>query len=58
MRDAIYKSEFAAEKTNIRIAALSIAGSAGIPLMMIATTNGEAAAVVLALLASINFGEL
>jgi hypothetical protein len=28
------------------------------PLMMIATTNGEAAAVVLALLASINFVEL
>lgn len=28
------------------MAELSIAGSAGIPLMIIATTNGEAAAVV------------
>jgi len=46
VREAIYRSELAAEKTKMRIAALRIAGRAGMPLIMIATTNGEAAAVV------------
>jgi hypothetical protein len=50
--------EFAAEKTNTKTQALKIPGRAWIPLIWMATTNGLAAAEVVAVAVLSNSGEL
>lgn len=46
MRDAMYRSELAAEKTKIRTQALKMEGRYWMPLILMATTKGEAAALL------------
>ena len=57
-RQILSLPEFAAEKTNTKMHPLKIAGSAWMPLICIATTNGLAAAEVVAVAVASKSGEL
>ena|SRR5579871_3428417 len=58
VRLEMYTSELAAEKMKTKIHPFRKPGSVLIPLSIMATTNGDAAALVDALFANARFGEL
>ncbi len=57
VREAMYRSELAAENTKRQMQPFTIPGSVLIPASLMATTNGEAAAVEEALVAKASSSE-